>query len=209
MGSGRSETVKAVCGLNKPDSGEILLHGKSVQIHSVISVLKNRSAFVPEDRHEEGLILNMKMKENITVSVLDEMLTKAKSIDGKKVDAVAEEYIKKLNIKPPQREKPARNFSGGNQQKISIAKGIVSQPEILIVDEPTHGVDIGSKAEIHRLLKELARGGMAVIIVSCEWQEVFAISDRILIMSRGCVVADVPTNGCDQQALMEKAVVGG
>ena len=77
------------------------------------------------------------------------------------------------------------------------------------MDEPTHGVDIGSKAEIHRLLKELARGGMAVIIVSCEWQEVFAISDRILIMSRGCVVADVPTNGCDQQALMEKAVVGG
>lgn len=209
VGSGRTETIKALYGLNKPDSGEIYLHGKKVQIHSVVQALKHKIALVPEDRHEEGLILEMKMKENISISILDQLLTKMRFLDEKKINEITEQNIQKLNIKPPQREKKAKNFSGGNQQKIAIAKGIVAEPEILIIDEPTHGVDIGAKAEIHRLLKELAKTGMAIIVVSSEWQEVFAISDRIIIMSRGCVVADVAANGCDKQALMGMAVVGG
>lgn len=208
VGSGRSETVMALYGLNAPDSGEIWIKGTQVKINSVADALKNKIAFIPEDRHDEGLILNLKIKDNITISVLKQLLTKLHTIDNNRVNMMADEYIEKLNIKPPQREKLACYLSGGNQQKLAIAKGITTTPEILIVDEPTHGVDIAAKTEIHKLLKELAKEGMAIIIVSSEWQEVFAISDRIIIMSQGCIVADEKTIGSDKEKLMSLAVLG-
>ena len=189
VGAGRSETVKALFGLNPPDPGEIY--------------------FIPEDRHEEGLILAMSMKDNVTLPVLKRILSPLRFINRHEVDRVAEEYVKKLSIRPSQIDKLAQNFSGGNQQKIAVAKWLVSKPDILIIDEPTHGVDIASKTEIHKLLKELAKEGMAIIMVSSEWQEVFALSDRVLVMRHGRIVHEDNTATGNQDLMMEKAILGG
>lgn len=209
VGAGRSETVKALFGLNPPDSGEIFLRGKKIDIRNVSQAIQNKIAFIPEDRHEEGLILAMSMKDNITMPVLNRILTPLRFINRKKVDESAQSYVEQLSIRPSQIEKLAQNFSGGNQQKIAVAKWLITKPDILIIDEPTHGVDIASKTEIHRLLKELAKEGMAIIMVSSEWQEVFALSDRVLVMRHGRIVHEDNTATGNQELMMEKAILGG
>lgn len=209
VGAGRSETVKALFGLNPPDSREIYLHDKKIDIKNVSQAIENKIAFIPEDRHEEGLILAMSMKDNVTLPVLKRILSPLRFINRHEVDRVAEEYVKKLSIRPSQIDKLAQNFSGGNQQKIAVAKWLVSKPDILIIDEPTHGVDIASKTEIHKLLKELAKEGMAIIMVSSEWQEVFALSDRVLVMRHGRIVHEDNTATGNQDLMMEKAILGG
>ncbi|MDY3249877.1 MAG: sugar ABC transporter ATP-binding protein [Candidatus Choladocola sp.] len=209
VGAGRSEVVKALFGLNPPDSGEIYLNGEKINIKNVAQAIQNRIAFIPEDRHAEGLILAMTMKDNISLPILDRILTGLRFINRKKVDESAKNYIEKLSIRPSQPEKLVRNFSGGNQQKIAVAKWLVTKPDILIIDEPTHGVDIASKTEIHRLLKDLAKEGMAIIMVSSEWQEVFALSDRVLVMRHGHIVHEDKTATGDQNLMMEKAIIGG
>ena len=209
VGAGRSETVKALFGLNPPDSGEIYLHDKKIDIKNVSQAIENKIAFIPEDRHEEGLILAMSMKDNITLPVLKRILTPFRFINRREVDRAAEDYVEKLSIRPSQIDKLAQNFSGGNQQKIAVAKWLISKPDILIIDEPTHGVDIASKTEIHRLLKELAKEGMAIIMVSSEWQEVFALSDRVLVMRHGRIVHEDNTATGNQDLMMEKAILGG
>ncbi|MDD2956994.1 MAG: sugar ABC transporter ATP-binding protein [Lachnospiraceae bacterium] len=209
VGAGRSETVKALFGLNPPDSGEIYLKGKKIEIKNVSQAIKNKIAFIPENRHEEGLVLAMTMKDNITLPILKRLMTSLQFINRRSVNEETENYVKKLNIKPPQINKLAGNFSGGNQQKIAVAKWLITDPEILIIDEPTHGVDIASKTEIHRLLKDLAKEGMAIIMVSSEWQEVFALSDRVIVMRHGRIVHEDNTATGDQNLMMEKAILGG
>ena len=160
------------------------------------------------DRHHEGLILNMSMEDNITLSILNQMLGKSTFISSRKRAGISREYVNTLNIKPGQIYKMAKNFSGGNQQKIAVAKWLVTKPDILIIDEPTHGVDIASKTEIHKLLKSLAKQGMAMIMVSAEWQEVFALSDRVIVMRHGRIVHEDSTRDGDQNMMMEKAILG-
>lgn len=208
VGAGRSETVKALFGLNAPDSGEIFLDGKRVLLKNVGQAMRHHIAFIPEDRHAEGLVLNMSMRDNITLSVLKKLLGRGRLIDRSRSDALSKEYVSVLRIRPEQVDKPAKDFSGGNQQKIAIAKWLVTKPEILIIDEPTHGVDIGAKTEIHRLLKDLAKDGMAIIMVSSEWQEVFAVSDRVIVMRHGRIVHEEVTATGDQQLMMQKAILG-
>lgn len=208
VGAGRSETVKALFGLNPPDQGEILIHGQKAELKNVPQAMKHKIAFIPEDRHHEGLILNMSMEDNITLSILNQMLGKSRFLSGRKRAGVSREYVNTLNIKPGQIYKLAKNFSGGNQQKIAVAKWLVTKPDILIIDEPTHGVDIASKTEIHRLLKSLAKQGMAIIMVSSEWQEVFALSDRVIVMRHGRIVHEDSTRDGDQNLMMEKAILG-
>lgn len=208
VGAGRSETVKALFGLNPPDEGEIFIHGERVELKKVSQAMKHKIAFIPEDRHQEGLILNMSMKDNITLSILTSLLDKLGFTNGRKIEDISKEYVDTLNIKPGQIEKMAKNFSGGNQQKIAVAKWLVTKPDILIIDEPTHGVDIASKTEIHKLLKRLAKEGMAIIMVSSEWQEVFALSDRVLVMRHGRIVHEDSTKDGDQNLMMEKAILG-
>ena len=208
VGAGRSETVKALFGLNPPDEGEIFIHGKKVELKKVSQAMRHKIAFIPEDRHQEGLILNMSMRDNITLPVLSELLDRLGFNNGKKTESLSEEYVKTLNIRPGQIEKMAKNFSGGNQQKIAVAKWLVTKPDILIIDEPTHGVDIASKTEIHKLLKSLAKQGMAIIMVSSEWQEVFALSDRVIVMRHGRIVHEDSTKTGDQNLMMEKAILG-
>lgn len=209
VGAGRSETVKALFGLNTPDSGEILINGRTAALKTVGQALKSHIAFIPEDRHAEGLVLSMSLRDNITISVLRKMLGKNRLIDSAKVNEASEKYVSMLSIRPGQVEKAAKDFSGGNQQKIAIAKWLVTKPEILIIDEPTHGVDIGAKTEIHRLLKGLAKEGMGIIVVSSEWQEVFAISDRVIVMRHGRVVHEENTVTGNRELMMQKAILGG
>ncbi|MBU9727354.1 sugar ABC transporter ATP-binding protein [Diplocloster modestus] len=208
VGAGRSETVKALFGLNPPDQGEILIHGQRAELKNVPQAMKHKIAFIPEDRHHEGLILNMSMEDNITLSILNQMLGKSTFISSRKRAGISREYVNTLNIKPGQIYKMAKNFSGGNQQKIAVAKWLVTKPDILIIDEPTHGVDIASKTEIHKLLKSLAKQGMAIIMVSSEWQEVFALSDRVIVMRHGRIVHEDSTRDGDQNMMMEKAILG-
>lgn len=208
VGAGRSETVKALFGLNPPDEGEIFIHGEKVELKKVSQAMKHKIAFIPEDRHQEGLILNMSMNDNITLPVLTKLLDRLGFTSNRKRESLSEEYVKMLNIRPGQIEKMAKNFSGGNQQKIAVAKWLVTKPDILIIDEPTHGVDIASKTEIHKLLKNLAKQGMAIIMVSSEWQEVFALSDRVIVMRHGRIVHEDSTKTGDQNLMMEKAILG-
>lgn len=209
VGAGRSEVAKALFGLNPPENGKIFIRGKEVKLDSVRQAMRHKIAFIPEDRHEEGLILNMTMRENISISILEKMLDRLKFMNNQKIQESAEHYSKILNIKPPQPWKKVRNFSGGNQQKIAIAKWLITEPEILIIDEPTHGVDIASKTEIHKLLKELASQGLGIIMVSSEWQEVFAVSDRVLVMRQGRIVCEGEAKTENQNLMMEKAILGG
>jgi len=208
VGAGRSETVKALFGLNTPESGEIWLDGKKVELRSVPQALRNKIAFIPEDRHAEGLVLNMSMRDNLTISVLRNILGRGGLIDNNKADELSERYVSILSIRPSQIEKPAKDFSGGNQQKIAIAKWLVTEPDILIIDEPTHGVDIAAKTEIHKLLKDLTKTGMAIIMVSSEWQEVFAVSDRVIVMRHGRIVHEENTVTGNQELMMKKAILG-
>ncbi len=208
VGAGRSETVKALFGLNPPDEGEIFICGEKAELKKVSQAMKHKIAFIPEDRHQEGLILNMSMRDNITLSILTKLLDRLGFTNGRKIEDISKEYVNTLNIRPGQIDKMAKNFSGGNQQKIAVAKWLVTKPDILIIDEPTHGVDIASKTEIHKLLKSLAKEGMAIIMVSSEWQEVFALSDRVIVMRHGRIVHEDSTKDGDQNLMMEKAILG-
>ena len=208
VGAGRSETVKALFGLNPPDEGEIFIRGEKAELKKVSQAMKHKIAFIPEDRHQEGLILNMSMRDNITLSILTKLLDRLGFTNGRKIEDISKEYVNTLNIRPGQIDKMAKNFSGGNQQKIAVAKWLVTKPDILIIDEPTHGVDIASKTEIHKLLKSLAKEGMAIIMVSSEWQEVFALSDRVIVMRHGRIVHEDSTKDGDQNLMMEKAILG-
>ena len=208
VGTGRTEVVKTLYGMNTQDSGTVEFHGKRVELKNVAQALEQKVAYIPEDRHKEALVVDMDLKENITMSVLDSMLKKSGLIDEKKRGDVSDEYINLLNIKPPQKEKLVKDLSGGNQQKTAIAKGMAGNPDILILDEPTHGVDVASKAEIHMLLKKLAQKGIGIIIVSSEWQEVFSLSDSVIIMHGGRIIHKGETKGADHELLMKKAILG-
>lgn len=207
VGAGRTEMVRALFGLNPPASGEILLEGKRIQPKSPAQAQKLGIAFIPESRQTEGLILQQDAESNITLSILKTLTGKAGNINFKKRRKKAEELIAQLNVKPPYPHMETLKFSGGNQQKIVVAKWLATQPKILIVDEPTNGIDVGSKSEIHHLLRALADSGMAIIMVSSELPEIFSISDRILVMRRGRISGEFDPLAATQESLMERAVV--
>ncbi|MDO4547400.1 MAG: sugar ABC transporter ATP-binding protein [Clostridia bacterium] len=207
VGAGRTETVRALFGLNAPDSGEIYMEGKRINPKSPADAEKLGIAFVPESRQTEGLILQQDAQSNITLAIIRSFANRFNSISFKKRRDKALELIKKLNVKPPYPQMQVNKFSGGNQQKIVVAKWLATNPKILIVDEPTNGIDVGAKSEIHKLLRDLADSGMAVIMVSSEMPEIFAISDRILVMRRGRITGEFNAADATQEMLMERAVL--
>ena len=207
VGAGRTEMVRSLFGLNQPDSGEIYLEGKRIAPKSPAEAQKLGVAFVPESRQTEGLILQQNAENNITLPILRTLTGKLGLIQFPRRRAKAQELIGQLSVKPPYPHMDAVKFSGGNQQKIVVAKWLATNPKILIVDEPTNGIDVGSKSEIHHLLRELADSGMAVIMVSSELPEIFSISDRILVMRRGRITGEFDGATATQEMLMEKAVL--
>jgi ABC-type sugar transport system ATPase subunit len=209
VGAGRTELAQALFGLNKPDSGQIYISGKKVDIKSSSDAVKNKIAYIPESRQTQGLFLTQSIIDNISVTVFDKMLNKFGFIDRAKEKQLASEYIQILDIRPPIAEMNAGQLSGGNQQKIVIAKWLSTEPKILIIDEPTNGIDIGAKTEIHKLLRRLTNKGIGIIVITSELPEVLAVSDRILVMKQGRISGEIAAAEATQEKIMNFAVLGG
>jgi rhamnose transport system ATP-binding protein len=209
VGSGRSETAQCVFGILKPDSGEIKVSGQTVHITSPSQAMKLGIAYVPEDRGTQGLVREMKIRENLSMAILDSFTRFGfvmKRSERKSGDAL----IEQLNIIATSGEQVVNKLSGGNQQKVVVGKWLASKPKMLIVDEPTRGVDVGAKAEIHRLLSELAQQGLGILMISSELPEIIGMSDRILVMRSSKLVAEFSRAEATQQnvgaAMMSDAI---
>lgn len=206
VGAGRTEVAQAIFGNNVPDSGEIYLEGKRINNDSTSKALKTGIAYVPESRQTQGLVLGKSLADNITVTILDRITNGLNLLDKRLKTGIVREWINKLNIKPAYPDMQIDQFSGGNQQKAVIAKWLAYNPKVLIVDEPTQGIDIGAKSEIHKLLRDLAEEGMGIIVISSELPEVLAICDRILVMRRGRIAGEFTGNDVTQEELLNKAI---
>jgi ABC-type sugar transport system ATPase subunit len=205
VGAGRTELARAIFGDLAIDSGEIRVDGKVIPPgHTSRGAILSGIGLVPEDRKEQGLVTGLSVRQNISMPML-KALSRLSVLSPRKEHRLAEAYVKKLAIKTPSVEQKATFLSGGNQQRVVIAKWLATQPKLLIVDEPTRGVDIGAKSEIHALLCDLAREGMAIMMISSDLPEVLAMSDRVLVMRKGRIVADIPTRDATQEVIMHYA----
>jgi ABC-type sugar transport system ATPase subunit len=182
VGSGRSELMQIIFGINKADSGTILINGAGCEIKSVRDALGKKMAMVPESRHKEGLVLIHSIVDNVSLPVIKKF-QRTLFLNKKKSKEFAKEMITKYNVRTNSIEKIVKYLSGGNQQKVVVAKWLATEPEILIIDEPTAGIDVHSKAEIHRMIRELTVNGLSVIMISSEMEELIANSDRIMVMN--------------------------
>jgi len=206
VGAGRTEVARAIFGMNVPESGEIWLDGKRINPRSPKEALELGVAYVPESRQTEGLILRQDVESNITLSTIKSFAGKSSLINFKSRNKAATEWITKLGVRPSFPSMLASKLSGGNQQKVVVAKWLATRPKVLIVDEPTNGVDIGAKREIHMLLRSLADSGIGIIVISSELPEILAISDRILVMRQGRIVAEFDGDTASQEEIMNMAV---
>lgn len=204
IGAGRTEVALSIFGRYKVDSGDIYLNGKKVVISDPHSAIVHRIAYVPEDRKRQGLDLNNRIRDNISISNMDRV-GQGGIVNAVRENALVEEMIKILHIKTPSSMQLAGNLSGGNQQKVVLAKWISRELDVLILDEPTRGVDVGAKEEIHKLIVELARKGMGIIMISSELPEILGMSDRILVMHEGRVTGIMDKEEATQENIMEKA----
>lgn len=197
VGAGRSETMYLIFGINQPESGEIFYKGSPYRPKSPYDAIKNGIALIPEDRKLQGLILQMSVKDNIAIPSLKKIAKSGFILDKNKEREIAEEFVKKLQVKTPSIYHVVENLSGGNQQKVVLAKWLASRSNVLIFDEPTRGIDVASKAEIHRLMEDLAAQGYGVMMISSELPEVLNLSDRIIVMFEGEVMAELDNSKRD------------
>lgn len=207
VGAGRTELSKTLYGVYKKDSGRIILHGEELNLNSAKDALKKGIVYVSEDRKADGLILMMDVKSNITISSL-EKFQNLLGIDKSKEKKVAEEYREKINIKTPSIRQKVKNLSGGNQQKVAIAKALLTDPEVLILDEPTRGVDVGAKREIYDLLNNIKREGKSIIMISSEMPEILGMSDRIIVMHDGILKGSLSREEATQEKIMSYIMKG-
>lgn len=205
IGAGRTEIARCIFGLDKADSGEILLDGKKVNINSTQDALKNRIAYVPEDRKQDGFVPLMSIRDNIDMTSYNRLSNAMGFIKGSDEKKLARDYIELLRIKTTSMEKNVVELSGGNQQKVSLANRLAIQPRVLILDEPTRGIDIGAKAEIHKLIAELAKQGVAIIMISSEMPELIGCADRVAVLREGVMTALLEKNELDQDRIMSYA----
>jgi ABC-type sugar transport system ATPase subunit len=206
VGSGRTEVIQTLFGLYKPDSGSIVLDGKPVNIANSSMAKRLGISYVPEDRQHSGLVMQFDTYENMTLVHYPKNSTRFGFLKKKQIRKLSDEMIEQMDVRPRIPTRAVREFSGGNQQKIVIGKWLATMPKVLLVDEPTNGVDIGSKVEIHKLLRRLAADGMAIIMVSSELQEVLTMTDRIAVMRRGRMVTEMSAVGATQETIMGYAL---
>jgi len=202
VGAGRTEMARAVFGADPFDSGRIVIDGEAVRISSPQAAIRHGIGLVPEDRKQQALFLSLAIRMNLSMASLDRVSKWGVFVDEAKETAMVEQYRKALSIRMASPEQIVANLSGGNQQKVVLARWLALQPKVLIVDEPTRGIDIGAKVDVHNLLFEMARSGIAVIAISSELPEVLAISDRIVTMREGRVTGEVARADADQPKLM-------
>ena len=206
IGAGRTEIMRCIFGLDRPDGGEIYLNGELLHIRSAADAIRAGICLVSEDRRREGIVPAMSVRENITLPSLDR-ISRAGVIDRKQERDISGSYIESLSIKTPTPEQLIGNLSGGNQQKCCLAKWLARSPKLIILDEPTRGIDVGAKAEIHDLIDALTKQGMAVVMIPSELPEIMGASDRIIVLYEGRKMAEFNcvTEEITQEKLMETA----
>ena len=202
IGAGRTETILAMIGMEHLESGEVLYGGQKVSFRSPRQAVRSGIYYVTENRKEMGLFLTKSLTDNVAASSIKDYEKTFGVLDFRAMETIGREYIQKLNIQPPHLHKNAVNFSGGNQQKILLAKSLATKPKVLIVDEPTRGVDIGAKTMIHKILRQLAEEGMAILMISSELPEILKLSDRVLVMHEGEQKGIVANRGLEEKDVM-------
>ena len=207
MGAGRTEVMRALFGADHHQAGVIKLKGKAIRIKTPSDAIKHGIAFLTEDRKGEGLLLDFSLRENLSLPTLGQR-TKVTVISKKQEEAFAETYLQKLHVKHHSMEQKVKSLSGGNQQKIVLGKWLGVKPDVLILDEPTRGVDVGAKKEIYNIMCDLAEAGVAIILVSSDLPEVLGMSDRIVVMREGVVTGTVPKEEATQEKVMTYATGG-
>lgn len=204
VGAGRTETARAIFGADPKSAGKIIIHGKEKKITCPRVAIMEGLAYIPEDRKKHGALLEMSIRENISfISVKD--ISRMSFVSRKADAALSDKYIEELAIKTPTREQLTKNLSGGNQQKVVLAKSLASHSDIIIFDEPTRGIDVGAKKEIYALICELAAQGMAIIMISSEMPELLGMSDRILVMHEGTMTGELTREEATQEKILELA----
>lgn len=204
VGSGRTEMVSSLFGLNPADSGEIYISGKLTPVRSVQDALRAGICYVPEDRLSQGLFMNHSINNNIIITLLNDLVSKLGLLESRKVKQTSLSWVKNLAIKTPSIDLQVKQLSGGNQQRVVIAKWLARNPRILILDGPTIGVDVGAKEEIHKIIRDLAKKGLGIIFVSDEAFEVVQHSHRIMIMKEGRIQEVFESKGVLETDLLEK-----
>lgn len=207
LGSGRSELVRAIYGADKADSGTLKVNGKEAKINAPIDAMKLGMAYLPEDRKKDGILGDLSVRENIIIA-LQAKRGMFKPMSKKEMEEAADKYIELLQVKTASRETPIKSLSGGNQQKVIIGRWLLTNPEYLILDEPTRGIDIGTKTEIQKLVLDLADQGMSVTFISSEVEEMLRTCSRMAILRDGRKVGELSGNELSQEGIM-KAIAGG
>lgn len=206
VGAGKTELARAIFGADKKDSGVIKINNEVIEIDNPNSAINNKVSFIPEDRKNGGLVLQMSVQHNITLANLNQ-LVKAGVINLKKEKEIAREFKDKLSIKTPTLERRTLYLSGGNQQKVVIAKCIFTDAHIFIFDEATRGIDVGAKIEVYDLIMDLVKKGAGIIFISSEFEEILGICDRILVMSKGKVTKEFDRKDADKEKILKAAII--
>jgi ABC-type sugar transport system ATPase subunit len=207
IGAGRTEMARMIIGADRKSRGQVFIDGKLVHIKSPRDAVRAGIAYLPEDRKRQALVLPMSVRENLTLSIHSLVLRMGLFISRAKENAVTDSYVTQLDIKIADREQVINNLSGGNQQKVVIAKWLATKPRILILDEPTRGIDVAAKAEVHRMISALADQGVSILLISSELPEVLALSDRVMVMHEGRVKAILDRADATQESIMNAALV--
>ncbi|WP_282166048.1 sugar ABC transporter ATP-binding protein [Cellulophaga baltica] len=205
-GSGRTETAKLIFGADKKKSGSIFLHGEEIKTKSPVDAVGYEIGLVSENRKEEGVFLPLSIRRNISVTNFGPISSKLGFISVDKETQNAQDLIEKLNIKTVSSEVQVKNLSGGNQQKVALAKWLSVNSKVIIIDEPTRGVDVGAKVEIYNLINEVAKKGVAVIVISSDMPEIMGISDRILVMHEGSIYGELPKENFSEENILRYSI---
>ena len=208
MGAGRSELARTVFGLTPADAGEILLRRRPLTVRSPAAAIASGIAYVPEDRRRHGVVPELAVCANITLASLDR-LSHFGSLDFSREKEIAAQYVARFGIKTPAVFTPVATLSGGNQQKVALSRWLMTNPAVLILDEPTQGIDVGAKGEIHALMTELAEQGVAILMISSELPEILAMSDRIAVMHGGTIAGILNRDEASQERILALALGAG
>ena len=202
VGAGRTETMRAIIGADKMTSGQVLLEGKPIHCHTPHDAMKHGIVLVPEDRKLQGILGNLDVRDNINISLLDRHSNAIGVLNRKDEDTIAAKSIKDFRIRTPSADKKIVELSGGNQQKCIVARWMCTDPKVLILDEPTKGIDVGAKSEFYQMICEFAKKGLGVILISSELPEVIGLSDRIIVMRGRSIVGEVSREDATEQRLL-------
>jgi ribose transport system ATP-binding protein len=205
VGAGRTELLRTLFGIDRAVGGLIRINGEPVELRHPVDAIRVGLALVPEDRKLQGLILEMAVRQNISLARLRGLRRLGAFLDRTRERSLAREMIARLDIKTPGDQQFAQYLSGGNQQKVVLAKWLALHPRVLLLDEPTRGVDVGAKQEIYRLLEQLAESGLAVLFVSSEMAEILGMSDRVLVMHQGRMTGQLSGRELTEEAVMQLA----